>query len=442
MIAAVAASRREQSLALLETLVRAGRAGEASVQDVVRQHAAGLGTVRTVRYHPADVTMREEFASPAAMASAERDAVVVHRGGTGGGRSLVLFAHPDSELPPVPHRWTHDPFEPLVQGGRLSGWGVADDLAGVACMLEALAVVAASGIALAGDVTLASTPSKRHARGVCALLAQGVGADAALYLHPAESGAGLREIKAFTCGQVEFTVEVAGVPPPTTEPLPAAVAHRGIDPIAKAALVLDALRRLDDERGRRVHHPGLHAVAGRSTNLMPTFIAAGVSDRLSQPSSSCTLGAVLAFPPPETLASVQSEIEAALRAAAAADPFLAANPPLLRWQSGTTGAELPADHPLFVLAAERVAEETGERPVVNLLHSGSDIRHPMVQRAIPTIGLGPLGGDLSQNGRTGEWVDLEDYFRTVAAVAGIIAGWCRATEATPPAPPPAGASTD
>ena len=70
---------------------------------MVRTHAAGLGTVRTVRYHPADVTMREEFADPAAMATAERDAVLVDRSGSGGGRSLVLFAHPDSELPPVPH---------------------------------------------------------------------------------------------------------------------------------------------------------------------------------------------------------------------------------------------------------------------------------------------------------------------------------------------------
>ena len=431
MIAAIAASRRSQSLALLESLVRAGRAGEAAVQDVVRTHAAALGTVSTVRYHPADVTMHEEFADPAAMASAERDAVVVNRRGTGGGRSLVLFAHPDSELPPVPHGWLHDPFEPRLQDGRLSGWGIADDLAGVACMLEALAVVAASGLSLAGDVTLASTPSKRHARGVCALLAQGVGADAALYLHPAESGSGLREIKAFTCGQVEFTIDIAGAPPPTTEPLPAAVAHRGVAPIAKAALVLDALRRLDDDRGRRIHHPRLHAVAGRSTNLMPSFIGAGTPGRLSQPPASCTLGAVLAFPPPETLASVQAEIEAALREAVAADPFLSAHPPLLSWHSGTTGAELPTDHPLFALAADRVGAVTGERPIINLLHSGSDIRHPMVQRGIPTIGLGPLGGDLSQNGRTGEWVDLEDYFRTVAAVAELIAAWSERAEDLP-----------
>ena len=254
-IEAAAASRRDAALEFLCALIRAGRAGEDAIQALVAGQAGTAGAVETVRYRPGTVPMRHEFADPAAMDPGERSAVLVRRPGSGGGRSLILFAHPDSE-PPSAQGWTHDPFEPALRGGRLSGWGVADDLAGVACMVEALNVVAQAGMNLRGDITLASTPSKRHARGVCALLARGIVADAAVYLHPAESGAGLREIKAFTSGQVEFRITVPGLPPPTTEPLPAAVSHRAVNPIEKAFVIHEALRRLDARRGRVGASPG------------------------------------------------------------------------------------------------------------------------------------------------------------------------------------------
>jgi len=49
-----------------------------------------------------------------------------------------------------------------------------------------------------------------------------------------------------------------------------------------------------------------------------------------------------------------------------------------------------------------------------------------VQAGIPTVGLGPLAGDLTQNGLTDEWVDVDDYRRAVKVVAAIIDGWCGA----------------
>ncbi len=58
------------------------------------------------------------------------------------------------------------------------------------------------------------------------------------------------------------------------------------------------------------------------------------------------------------------------------------------------------------------------------MHTSSDIRNPIVQKGIPTVGLGPLGGDLAQNGRTDEWVDIEDFVRGVKVTAGVIVGWC------------------
>lgn len=157
---------------------------------------------------------------------------------------------------------------------------------------------------------------------------------------------------------------------------------------------------------------------------MLSHLACGEAGRLARISPTCVIGGAVSFPPPETLEAVQGEIEAALWEAAEGDPWLRDHPPRLVWDSGVTGAEVPSSHPLFRAAAEAILAVTGEEPFVNPMHTASDIRHPMVQKDIPTIGLGPLCGDLTQNGGRDEWVDVEDYIRSVKVAAGVIVGWC------------------
>jgi acetylornithine deacetylase len=132
----------------------------------------------------------------------------------------------------------------------------------------------------------------------------------------------------------------------------------------------------------------------------------------------------LAFPPGEKLAEVQAEVEAAIAEAAAADPFLRDTPPQLLFLSGVTGAEVKLDHPLWTATSEAVRLGTGQAPEINPLHTSSDIRNPMVQSGIPCVGLGPLCGDLTQNGGRDEWVDAADYARGVGVIALLIALWC------------------
>ena len=187
-----------EPVAFLQELIRAQRDGEVAVQQRVADAARQLGcTVERVRYRPGDVPMVAEFASAQAIDADERESVVATYRGRGGGRSVIFFAHPDGEPVAATERWRHDPFAGVIEHGRLHGWGVADDLAGVATLVQGLQAALEAGKAPLGDVILASTPSKRHARGVSALLHGGLRADAAVYLHPAESGVGMREIKAF-----------------------------------------------------------------------------------------------------------------------------------------------------------------------------------------------------------------------------------------------------
>jgi acetylornithine deacetylase/succinyl-diaminopimelate desuccinylase-like protein len=253
---------RSRAVAFLAALVRAQAdavegepcPGETAVQLLVSARMAALGcTVHELRYEPAGMVLKDEFAESSAVQAGERTAVVGHlppasRDGKGGtGRSLIVFAHPDAE-PIMPEGaaslWQHSLYGAEVDGGRLYGWGVADDLMGVAAGVCALDVLASRGVKLKGDVLVSSTPSKRNANGVTAVmneLAMAGQADAALYLHPAESGAGLREIKSLASGQLVFKITVQGRLPDTTEPGHAAFAHLAINPIEKALLIRDSL---------------------------------------------------------------------------------------------------------------------------------------------------------------------------------------------------------
>lgn len=417
---------REGHLAFLQSLVQAQDEGEAAVQALVAERFRELGMeVETLRLVPIQLSPDLEFAAEESMDRSPRISVVGLLPGEGNGRSLLFFAHPDPEamteasLAP----WTHDPFQGDVDGGRIYGWGVADDLTGVAIMAEALAAVLETGGRPAGEILLASTPAKRSARGILGVLNEGYHADAAVYLHPAESEEGLEDIKAMTSGMLQFRVEVRGRGPDTREPGQTAFAHGAVNAADKAALVLTALRELDRRRGQRVFHPALDAAVGRSTNLLVSHVACGEAGRTTRVPTECVVEASVTFPPDERMPRVREEIEAAIREAASRDPWLQDHPPRVVWLFGTQGVEVSGEHPLYRTVHDAVVEVTGVEPTVNPLHSASDIKNPNLFSGIPAVGIGPLAGDLTQAGGHDEWVDVEDYIRTIKICAKIILDW-------------------
>lgn len=417
--------QQQAAIALLQAMIARQAEGEAAVQALVAERlmASGADLERLV-YEPTAVPLVDEFATAAVASTGPRESVVARYPAGGDGRSLLVFAHPDGEPLPAVTGWQRDPFAGTVAAGRLYGWGVADDLAGVAAAISAMQAITAAGIVLNGEVIVASTPSKRHARGISAVLHHGYTADAALYLHPAESGLGMTEIKAFASGLLEFSVEVDGRPPATTEPAHAAFAHEGVSPLSSAMRLLVALQQLDDERAKRVHHPILDAAAGRSSNIMVSALQFGDMHEFARlPATLCFAGSIT-FPPSERLEQVQLEVEAALAEASGADPWLREHPPRLRWLSGVTGMAVPADDPLYRIVATAVATVAGFTPHVNPMHTSSDIRNPAVQKGIPAIGLGPLCGDLTVGGSHDEWVDVADYIRSIKVAALAILDWC------------------
>ena len=387
--------RRGTYIEFLQDLVRASEGGEQSTQQHVSGEFERLGCdVDVIRYDPQSLSITYEFADQSLVEPGERICVVGKRQGAGSGRSILFWAHPDSSPVARTEDWQHPPFAGEIENGRLYGWGVSDDLIGVAIMACALEAVLAAGLKPNGDVILASTPTKRHAQGIIAALEGGYVADASVYVHPAESGAGLEDIKAIASALLNFRITIPGRPPDTTEPGHAIFYHLAINPIDKAWVVYQALQALSEKRAREIHHPVLEAAIGRSTNLDVTFIRSGDENQSALVSTECVLEGAVVFPPGESTEEVQSQIIQAVHAAANNDDWLKDNPPQIEWLSKVVrGTEVPMDHPLYQTVSQAIEAATGIEPRNYALHPGSDIRNPFLHKGIPTLGFGPLAGD-------------------------------------------------
>lgn len=412
------------ALNLLKSMIAANREGEGAVNALIYDAMTKAGCrVDYFDYVPANVPLVDEFAL-GDFAPADVSRCVIGRlEGDEAAPSLLLFAHPDVEALPADHGWSSEPYRAVERAGRLHGLGVADDLAGVAMLTGALDCLRARGQQPVGDVILVSAPSKSHRRGIAAALHAGLHADAAIYLHPAESSRGLDDIKAFAPGQLSFRIELAGRPPETAEPSHAAFAHKAVNPFSKAIQLAATLQAYDANRAQAIHHPSLQKAIGRSTNLMLTSCSFGDPDYPNQIASMCTLGGSMTLIPGEKLANLQEEIQHTIQLGCRNDPWLKAHPPEITWLSGITAAETPVNGPLYQLT-EQALQKAGASPSLNPLHTSSDIRNPIIQKSIPTVGYGPLCGNLTQAGHTDEWIDIADFHRSIEATADIIHAWC------------------
>ena len=416
--------RREEYIKELGEMVRLYPNGEEGLQEAIAEKFKSLGCeTESLKLLPTTVQLHREFALQEAIDMSLRTHVVGKVAGTGVGRSLILITHPDAD--PIDTKgWQMEPHTGQIVDGRMYGWAVADDLSGICIMLGALDSINRAGLRPSGDLYLFSATAKRNAWGIAALLREGYTADAALYIHPAESELGLREVKTLTSGLLKFRIVVKGKRPEKSEFVQVTFHHLGVNPIDKAFYLIEALRRLDEGRREEVRYAPLDDYVGRATNLLVTYIEAGKKDNMTDVPPDCVVGLGLTFPPTEEIEDVVGQVEARLREAVEADDWLRENPPELQWIQGTQGVEVPMDHPIVETVVDAITEVTGEEPISNPLYSKSDVRTPVLISGIPNVGFGPLAGDLATTGGVDEWVDLDDHIRSIKVCAKIILDWC------------------
>lgn len=304
----------------------------------------------------------------------------------GEGPTLLLNGHLDTV---GVSGMTIDPFDPVVDGGRLYGRGSCDMKAGVAALLAAAHRLSASGPR--PELVVALTSDEEHASvGMADLVLKPTAvADYAIVCEPTS----LKVMPAHK-GFVWIRALFRGVAAHGSRP------DIGIDAIRHAGLFLAALDAFDAELRARPEHPLLGHGSLHAGTISGGSVESVYPDR-------CTLDLERRTLPGESPDDVLAEFQAVLRRLAAV-PGLDAELAVTLERPGT---EVPVEHELVQGILDAGAHLGVERSVEGMT-AWVDAAF-LNEAGIPAVCYGP--GSIEQAHTDDEWVDVTQI-STCAAV--------------------------
>ena len=395
----------DHMFAFLERLVRARSTvgDEAGAQDVVAGELASLGFAVS-RVPVPERTLAHPAAGVPQCSYAGRDNVL-GRLNAGASPSLLFNGHVDV-VPAEAAVWPGDPFEPATSGGWMHGRGTGDMKGGFAMGLLAVAALRrAMPGALTGELSFLSVIEEEcTGNGTLAACDAGVLGDAVVLLEPT----GL-ELLLGGVGILWAEIEVPGVP------AHAESADRAVNPVRSVPVILSALAELEEQLARDTGDPAFAGVA-RPYNVNAGTVLAG--DWASSVPARARVGVRVGYPRRWTANEAFHQVRAAVLRAAAADPWLAGHPPVLR-QSGfrAQGYLLRHDHPLVTAVADAHASAHGGRPAHRVLGSTTDARYYLNQFGRPALAYGPAARNIHA---PDEAVELASIVRGAQTLARFI----------------------
>lgn len=318
------------------------------------------------------------------------------------GRTLVLDGHLDVVGPgAMPH-----PFEPRVEGDRMTGRGSCDMKAGVAAMVVAAEEWVRRGTA--GTVVLALVADEE---------AGSVGTEAVL---PALDRLGLApdgcvvgeptwlDLAAAHRGYAVVEATLRGTAGHSSQP------DLGVNALTHLGRLLGCVEQADAALRSGPAHPVVGhgswaatvAHAGEAPFTIPDSATAMVERRTV---------------PGEPAAAALDDVRAMLGELAAADPTVTGEARLVTCRDGWELSSEPAARHLAGLFDEALPRHAAPRP--RRVGFPYWMESAMWQAAgVPTVVCGPAGGGLHADD---EWVDLRQVRAYAGALADVVEGFCR-----------------
>lgn len=400
---ALAVTRRDELVDLLSRLVAVSSPLGESAEQAQRLVADYLGArdyvPELVVDDPTAYVDHPDYMAPATPYPAPATNLVARP--SGGGSRVGLFAHIDTER--AGPGWTGDPLTARIADGRAYGLGTADDKGGVAAMLVAAAILREEG--RPAPVVMSLHGKGGGSRGSLPTFARLRDFSSVLYVHPAETGRGLADIKHVVRGVLDLRVTVTGwraTPREIGSPDSAPWAEGG-DALAAALAMIERLRATAFERCE-VNVGEL--TAGDRVGSVPH--EARVRLRVLW-NDARTFGDIL------EAARRECEAEAGRRGRGTRRLEVRVE----RDGLGANHAAVDWDGAPARLLREAITSVSGTAPASYPSHFAGDIRYPIRLSNVPAFGIGSLAGGFYG---ADEWVDIEDLVRLVAVVI-LVADW-------------------
>jgi acetylornithine deacetylase len=339
-----------------------------------------------------------------------RSNVVLRLPGTGGGRSLVLNCHLDTQPVGDAGEWTYPPLSGHIDRGSnaVFGRGAMDDKAGVVICLALMQVIVEQRLPLAGDLVFQFVVEDEiTGNGSLMCLEAGHRADAAMILD------GTRPDRAIDqhAGNMEFHIALQG------KPVSVSVSHLGVNAAEMLLRLLldlrDAFHCLNAERQppwTEFPSPYQFVIHGMSADAPRFSVPVAARARC-----------FVTFPPPATTASMRAflEDESARHAQLNGYPDL----PVFAWDGFAAEPVRCATDELCRLLRDATRRNGIPEVRIGPSTGTSDMRH-FAKRGIPCLLYGPGRGFNPH--RSDEHFLLDDLPFMTKLYLDMIISWCNA----------------
>jgi acetylornithine deacetylase len=351
----------------------------------------------------------DPFASPFSWdVSGKRNVLATWAAGGEGGRSLILNGHVDVVPPAAEELWTGSPFDPRRDGDWLVGRGAGDMKAGLVAIAGAIRGLRRLDVAPLAPIHLQSAVEEEcTGNGTLQCLLSGPSADACVIAEPHSDHITVAQV-----GVLWIHVDIRG------RPAHAATASAlGVNAIDAAATVTGALRELEAELN--IDPPPPYDAFAHPINLNVGTIRGG--DWTSTVAAECTVSYRLALYPDQRPQDLRRRVEQAIRGAAAADPFLAENPPRVRYDGfSCEGFSLSPHEPVATALSSAYGRFVGTPAPLLATTATTDARH-FVRRGIPAVCFGPRAEEVHG---VDERVSIASMVQSAQILAAFIQDWC------------------
>ncbi len=340
--------------------------------------------------------------------------------------SLILNGHIDVVPPGDLNKWSTNPWDPVIHGGKLYGRGSGDMKAGVAANLLVAKFIHDHQIYLENDLQIhVVVDEEGGGGGTKAVLEKYSNGGGVIVTEPTDN------IINPTEGGLEWVrIHIEGVSSHAGwrySDIYPGYKGEGVNAIEKAAKVIAAVQDLERTWARKKSHPLLPYGI---TTINPGVMIGGASKGQEGPEittnpaitpDSCIIEFDLKFLPNENVKEVKEEFENFIKQVSLTDDWLRDHVPTIEW--GIRGISFPPvdtslDHPL-VEACSSSHREFNIAPEFQGFVAVSDAAF-YAGKGIPAIIYGPKSERIHG---VNECVDIESYFQTIKVLIASTLKW-------------------